>query len=131
MVEFFTKKLKGIVGINDIELNLDADGEDDVEEKLKSTEKTLDEFEETIDRLFTMVDSMKIPDDGGEEDVSEGTDQECAVDEPIVKDYGSDGNTNAPTANVPDDFVEDDDEKSEKEDRSKEDDDEPSDVEEC
>ena len=79
MVEFLTKKLKNIVGIDDIELDIiAADGEDLPGEKLKTTEETLDRFDETIDRLYCMVSSLDIP-------VVEEQ-QECEVDKPRDKD---------------------------------------------
>eukprot|EP00111_Clytia_hemisphaerica_P021129 TCONS_00062242-protein len=71
MVEFLTKKVKDIIGIEDVELDLDADGEDLPEEKLKSTEKTMEDFDDTIERLYHLVDKMKVPETGVAEEDTE------------------------------------------------------------
>ena len=47
-MEFLTKKVKGIIGIDDIDVDIDPDGDELLlQEKLQATEKTLDEFDET------------------------------------------------------------------------------------
>ena len=72
MMEFLTKKVKGIIGIDDIDLDIDPDGDELLlQEKLQATEKTLDEFDETIDRLCFIVESLEMP-----EDENNGEDQE-------------------------------------------------------
>ena len=78
MMEFLTKKVKGIIGIDDIDLDIDPDGDELLlQEKLQATEKTLDEFDETIDRLCFFVESLEMPEDeNNDEDQEEGKEYE-------------------------------------------------------
>ena len=78
MMEFLTKKVKGIIGIDDIDLDIDPDGDELLlQEKLQATEKTLDEFDETIDRLCFIVESLEMPEDeNNDEDQEEGKEYE-------------------------------------------------------
>ena len=66
MMEFLTKKVKDIIGIDDIDLDIDPD-DDELQYKLEATEKTLEEFDATIDRLCSIVDSYELPKDDDEE----------------------------------------------------------------
>ena len=77
-MEFLTKKVKGIIGIDDIDLDIDPDGDELLlQEKLQATEKTLDEFDETIDRLCFIVESLEMPEDeNNDEDQEEGKEYE-------------------------------------------------------
>ena len=77
-MEFLTKKVKGIIGIDDIDLDIDPDGDELLlQEKLQATEKALDEFDEMIDRLCFMVESFGMPEDeNNDEDQEEGKEYE-------------------------------------------------------
>ena len=85
-MEFLTKKVKGIIGIDDIDLDIDPDGDELLlQEKLQATEKTLDEFDETIDRLCFIVESLEMPEDeNNDEDQEEGKEYEPEVNRKLI-----------------------------------------------
>ena len=84
-MEFLTKKVKDIIGIDDIDLDIDPD-DDKLQYKLEATEKTLEEFDATIDRLCSIVDSYELPKDDDEEEEEEEEKEYEPEDKDMLKE---------------------------------------------